>query len=259
MRETQASSVQKDAPQGLEKAPSGADLCRRAIESIAHERMPSGGKVGANLVGAPRARLGFDQRKISDAQQRPPIRLGSAARRETRGHARAALGIARNGTFDLSRIPSQAAVNQGNVRFAYGARSELLAKNAMGGVVARDYDRSRSASVEAMDNPRTEISAERGKGAEVMEQRVYERASAGSGAGVHDHSRGLIHDGDIFILVKQVEGDLFRSGSQGRARQDLYVYNIAGHHALRAPYQATTEANAPFIDQFLNASAADVG
>ncbi len=138
MRETQASSMQEDSSQRLQKAPSGADLRRSTIESIADEGMPGGRKVGSNLVGAPGARLGFDQRKVSHAQQRPPIRPRSAAGREARGHARAAPGVARNGTFDLSRIPSQAAVNQGNVRLAYGARPELLAENAMSGVIARD-------------------------------------------------------------------------------------------------------------------------
>jgi len=259
MRETQPGGVQEDAPQRPKKPPSGADLCGGAIESIANERMASGGEVGSNLVGAPCARLGFNQCEISHAQQGSPIGLGSAARGEARGHARAALGIAGNGTIDLSRVPRQAAVYQGNVCLAYGARAELLAKNTVSGVIARDEDRSGGAPVEAMDNSGAKIPTDRGEGAEVMEERVYEGAAAGSGSGVNDHARGLIHDGDIFVLVKNVEGDLFRSGAQGRAREDFYVDHISGHYALCRPHEAAAEANAAFVDQLLNASAAEVG
>ena len=191
--------------------------------------------------------------------ERPPIRLRGAAGREARGHARSALRIARNRTIDLPLVPAQLAVNQGDIPLAYGARSELLAQNAMRGVIARDDDRSRCASVQAMDDPGTKASADRGKRAKIMEQRVHQRAFRGSGARVHHHARRLIHHGHVFILVQHVQGDLLRSGSQRRSRQHLDVDHVAGHHPLRAPYQPAAQSNPPFVDQFLNARAADVG
>jgi len=259
MRETQASRVQKDASQRLEKNSSGTHLPRRSIQSIAGQRMPGESKMRANLVGAPRARLGFHQTEIPDAQKYPPVRLCRASAAEPCRHPRAALRIARDGPLERSGVAAQAAMNQSDVRLAYGARPELFAESPMRGVIAGGHNDSGCAAIETMHNSRPEVSSQRGESAEMMEQRVHEGALRGAGARVHDHSRGLIHHDHILILVEYVDRYLFRSRSQRRARQDLDIDEVAGHDTLRSPRQTFANADAALVDQLLNASAAQIG
>jgi hypothetical protein len=215
-------------------------------------------KMRSNLVRAPGARLGFDQREISQAQQHAPIRLGRAAMREACGHARSALRIAGDRALDSSGIPGQPAMKQRDVRLFDCARAELFAENAMGDIIARYDHGPGGAAVQPVHDSRTKISANRRKRSEVMEQSVDERASRRPGSGVNDHSRRLIHGDDVFVLVEHVNWYLFGRSPQWRAGQNFNFYRVACHHQLRPACQAFADTNTALVDQFLNASAAEV-
>ena len=140
-------------------------------------------KMRANLMRAPGARLGFDQREIPQAQQHAPIGLGRAAMREACRHARSALRIARDRALTSSGIPGQPAMKQRDIRLFDCARAELLAKNAMGDIIARYDHGSGGAAVQPVHDSRTKISANRRKRSEVMEQSVSLRAQPAMAGG----------------------------------------------------------------------------
>ena len=91
-----------------------------------------------------------------------------------------------------------------------------------------------------------------------MEQRVDQRASRRPGSGVNDHSRRLIHRDDVFVLVEHVNRYLFRRSSQWRAGQNFNFYNVACHDPMRPAGETLAHTDAALVDQFLNASAAEV-
>ena len=93
MRETQARRVQKDAAERREQDAPGARCARRAVERVAHQRMAGGGEVRANLMRAAGARLGRDQREVSQAQQHAPVRARLAP-----GASRAVMRVRRRGS-----------------------------------------------------------------------------------------------------------------------------------------------------------------
>src|ERR1700726_4393936 len=91
-----------------------------------------------------------------------------------------------------------------------------------------------------------------------MEQRVDERASRRAGPCVHDHSRRLIHSDDIFILVEHVDRYLLGRCPQWRAGQNFNFYNVACHDPMRSAGETFTDTGTTLVDQFLNASAAEL-
>src|ERR1700730_18466033 len=91
-----------------------------------------------------------------------------------------------------------------------------------------------------------------------MEQSVDERASRRPGPCMNDHSRRLIHRDDVFVLVEHVNRYLFRPSSQWRAGQNFNFYRVACPDALRPACETLAHTNAALVDQFLNASAAEL-
>jgi hypothetical protein len=91
-----------------------------------------------------------------------------------------------------------------------------------------------------------------------MEQSVDERASRRPGPCVNDHSRWLIHRDDVFILVEHINRYLFRRSPQWWARQNFNFYGVACHDPMRPAGEALAHTDTALVDQFLNASAAEV-
>lgn len=92
----------------------------------------------------------------------------------------------------------------------------------------------------------------------MMEQGVDERSSCRTGPGVNDHSGRLIHHDDVFVLIEDVDRYLFGRGPQWRAGQNFDFYGVTRHDALCWAGETFANANTTLVDQFLNASAAEV-
>jgi hypothetical protein len=61
-----------------------------------------------------------------------------------------------------------------------------------------------------MDNPRPQLAADAAQIVHVMEQRVDERPRRVAGAGMHDHSRRLVQDDDVRVLIQDVQIERLR-------------------------------------------------
>src|SRR5215471_9034236 len=70
------------------------------------------------------------------------------------------------------------------------------------GVVLRDDHQPRGAPIEPMDDAGPLLSADAAQVADVMEQRVHERAARMSGSGMDDHAGGLVDDDQVGVLIQ---------------------------------------------------------
>src|ERR1700680_5331795 len=91
-----------------------------------------------------------------------------------------------------------------------------------------------------------------------MEQSVDERAPCRSAPAMNDHSGRLIHSDDVFVLVEHVDRYLLGRSPQWWAGQNFNFYNVACHDPMRSAGETFTDTDTALVDQFLNASAAEV-
>src|ERR1700722_8349609 len=88
----------------------------------------------------------------------------------------------------------------------------------MGRVVFCDDDEATGYFVEAMHDPGTQIAIDAGESGEAVQQRVDQCSSialilGGTGASVDHHSSRLVDDGEIVVLVDDIEWDVFSKGA----------------------------------------------
>ena len=163
MRKSDARRVQEVALEKRQVARARAQAARRAVERVAHDGMPDGRKVRADLVRAPGVQHGLDQRAAIQARDHAPVGPRVAALGCARGHARAAARIARNGQRDGAGIARHLSVHQRQINFPDVARAELFGEMFVRRVIPRHDHRARSFPVQAVHDARTQRAACRRK------------------------------------------------------------------------------------------------
>ncbi len=85
-------------------------LSGRAVERVANDRMTKGGEVDADLMRASGVQIGFEECVTRQAHADAPVRSRRAALPPPRGHADAAMQIARDGQLDAACVAFQPAM-----------------------------------------------------------------------------------------------------------------------------------------------------
>ena len=137
MRKSDARGMQEIALEQRQISSPRAQTARRAVERVAHNRMPDGRKVRANLVRAPRMEHGLNQRAAVQPRDHSPIGPRVTPLATARCHARPPMRIARNGKSDRAGIARHLAVHQRQINFPDIARTKLLADIFMRLVIPR--------------------------------------------------------------------------------------------------------------------------
>ena len=93
----------------------------------------------------------------------------------------------------------------------------------MGDVVAGDENQAAGFLVETMHDAGTRLAADLRKLGEAVQQRVDQRAAiavvvGGARSGVHHHAGRLVDDGEVVVLVDDIERNIFGHGAQRRRR-----------------------------------------
>jgi hypothetical protein len=91
----------------------------------------------------------------------------------------------------------------------------------------RDDHHTRRAPVEPVNDPGPHFAADPAQILHVMEQRVDERAGAVAGGRVHDHSRRLVEDDEVFIFVDETERQRLGLGSRGGRGRHVDFIDLA--------------------------------
>src|SRR5580658_6887264 len=190
-----------------------SDVMRRAIERVADDGMAERLHVYTNLVRASGLDVDLQQREPAmstvDALDDAPVRDGVAAAGASSGHACAAHDVAADGKMDRAFVTLDVAMHERDVDLAQVARGEVLRERAMRDVVLGDDNEPAGLLVETVHDAGTQLTTSRRELlTEVKEQRVHQRATVvleRSCAGVDAHACSLVDDGEIVILVDDVE------------------------------------------------------
>ena len=129
----------------------------------------------------------------------------------------------------------------------------------MGGVIARNDQYAGGGFVETMDDAGTQLAADAGKSAEMMQERVDQRARGRARSGVDGHACGFVHHDHVFILIEDFEREGFGRRGERRAREDFHFNRFTCGDAMRALRGSTMDADMASSDELLDARAAEVG
>src|SRR5258708_29087169 len=135
-----------------------------------------------------------------------------------------------DGTFKLARVIFDATADDGEVGAAQGAVFELRGQRAVAGVVSSNDDQPRGALVEPMHYPRPCHAPRRGPGPATTKQRMNQRPAVVTGRGMHHHAGGLVYDGDVLLLIHDLERNWLGRKIRRRKLRGLDVYDIYPPH-----------------------------
>lgn len=193
----------------------------------------------AELVRAASMEVRFNECETIQALEHAPIGPRGAAVTSAGSHAGAAPKVARHRQFDSPGIQAQAAVEQSDVRFRHLAAPELLRQPLVRGVVPRDQQRAGRSSIEAMHNAGAQFATQFREPAKAVEQRAHQRSARSHCAGMNDHPRRLVYNGDVLIFIKNFQGDGFRQRLPRRRGRDANQNRLSRLNAVRAlPWNA---------------------
>ena len=80
----------------------------------------------------------------------------------------------------------------------------------MGEVILRHEQKSRGILVDPVHDAGAYLPADAGELVQMLEQGVHHRAVRVARRGMHHHAAGLVHHGEIAVLVDDVQVDILR-------------------------------------------------
>ncbi len=195
-------------------------LSRSGVDRITNDGMTDLAQMDADLMGAPGR---DDDGEERDARER--LRVNDAR------YGRSSASGPRRDPFALNRIASDGQVDcpsgahsaphERHVSFVHFTVAELTRQRGVGPVVFRNHHQARCAAVESMDDTRAKGAADAAQIVYVVEQCVDERTRGMTGGGVNHHTRWLVDNEKVGVVVHDVDIQSFGLGSGGDRRRDF--------------------------------------
>ncbi len=205
MRERQTCGMEKRPLQSLH----GADIARHAamntsIGRVADDGVAYGAEMDSDLMGATGMNRDLAQRQTRHVMGTGNPGHGMTGTTRARRHLQAIRGIPSDGRFD-SPAGLHDAPHKGNVFLLDFVIVELSRKLVMGRVVLGDHHEPGCAAIESMHDARPELAADAAQVVQMMQQRVDDSAGCVAGTWMDHHAGGLVEDGEVGILIQDVE------------------------------------------------------
>jgi hypothetical protein len=198
-----------------------------AVVPVPDHRESRLGEMDADLMGPScfdanreecRAGESFNHRGFAEGLLRP----ATAAR-----YLLAVVTIAADGFFEQE--PGRCLpVYESQVVLLHGAAGELTGERVMGLIVLGDHEKPRSASVEAVDDPRARDATDAAQVRAVMEQGMDQRSPGVTWCGVYDHVSRFDDDEQILVLVDDIDRNRLRLGLGRFGRRHLDEHSLSG-------------------------------
>ena len=119
-----------------------------------------------------------------------------------------------------------------------------------GVVLGHDHHAGRAA-IEAVHDARAHLAANAAQVGKMMQQRVHERPRAVAGGGMDHHAGGLVHHGQILVLIQDVDGQRLAADGRGRGVGELHVHEVAVAQLQVGLGDAPGDGHAAVGDQLL--------
>ena len=120
-------------------------------------------------------------------------------------------------------------------------------------------DDAAGVAVEPMDDARPIVAAGFAQFAEVKRQRIDERARPVSLGGMDHHVERLVDDGEILVLVENVEREYLRAPDRGGAARGARCDAVADTHLEARLDRRVIQEHAFGLDGLLQQRAAEIG
>ncbi len=219
------------------------------IVGVAGHRMAQRRQVNANLVRAARVEVTAQKRMGSSPFDDLVARPRESTSRNHR-HPFALSRVAADRPFQHARVGLDAAPHDGKVGATQSAVAQLRGQHAMGDIVARGDDESRSALVEPVHDPRPHLASGRRPLPPESEQRVHQGARTVAGRRVDHHPGGLVDDHEVGVRVNDLQRNLLRRGRRsGAAIGRLVLDLVARRDPVRGSRRLAIQAYRTVADQ----------
>ena len=97
----------------------------------------------------------------------------------------------------------------------------------MRGIILRHDHDARGILVQPMHNARPQLAIDAGQIPAVRHERIHERPARNAGRRMHHHAARLVHDDDVVILIKDIQGKHLRQDLDrnriGQRKNDLFA------------------------------------
>ena len=221
--------------------------------------MADAGKVRADLVRPARLDAHLEVSEAGQAVENAVLGDGRPALRAPGRHPDAPRRVARDGLLDPPLVPFENAVDQRQVDLLYRAAGELRRQAAMRRVGASHQQDSAGEPVQAVDDAGPLLPATRRQRAEMVEQRVHQRARVAAGPGMNHHARGLIHRNHVRVFVEDLDRKVLRIGPQRLERGRLHFDGFPAPQAARRALAGAVHAHAARLAPILQSRPAVFG
>ena len=225
--------------------------------------------VHANLVSAPGFYLHFEQGELAvgriDFSRDRIVRNGVAAAEAARRHTSALLRVAADGVLNGAALTFGPAMNERDISLVHLAPAELFGQLPVRLIVLGNDHQSAGGAIEAMHNSGAQFAANLGKLLEVVQQGIDQRCLVARVVGcararVYHHAGGLVDNGEVVVLIDDVERNFLRNGAQRRTLRWARDCNpLIALEAQRGFGASVVDEDFAGFDELLNAGAADLG
>src|SRR5438552_11247460 len=216
----------------------------------------------ADLVRASRARVDLAQRVAAETLDHFVITaclLAFVIILIGHGHLDAVVRMASDLALDVVAVPVDDASGDGRVFLEDLAMLKLVAQVAVGELVLGNEDDAARVAVEPVDDAWPVVAVQTAELAEVELQSVDERAAPVSLGRVDDHVGRLVDDGEVFILVENLERNILGHGQfVGRFRWP-HADLVAVANLVTRLGRVAVDQHAAGVDDFAQDGPAQVG
>ena len=161
--------------------------------------------------------------------------------------------------FDVIAVPVEDAGGDGNVFLEHLAVLELQAQLAVRRFLLGNQNDAAGVAVQAVDDTGAVVAVQVAELAEMKLQGVGQCAAPVPLGRVHDHVKRLVDDGQEFVLIKDVERDVFGEGRGMGGLSKLDADRVADAHLEAGLAGSVVDGNLPGVDGLLHERSAVIG
>ena len=220
---------------GMEHLPREIFREFRAVNFIAENRMTEMMKVHTDLMRPSAVQFAFDQTDLIGRTHDAILRLRGATALGPDRHSLSMHRVTSDFFFNGPCAFPQLSGDEREINLFYAAPCKLRRQSAVRFIGFCDDQTTARLFIQSMDNSRPFFSADSGKLRKVMQQRIDQCVLAMASARMNDQPRWLVDYDQVFIFIKNIEGNRFRLIVDLFQRRLVHFNAITGAHKIARP------------------------
>ena len=231
-----------------------------SIDAITDHRMAERRQVNADLMRSTGLEAHVEVRELREAFHHPPARDRALPLPHGKDrHALAVTGIATDRRVHDARRRAHASVYDRDVTALHRAGHELSRQRVIRAWRLRDDEETRRVLVESRHDAGPACATDGCDRRRVREGCCRERGVRVARAGMYDHTRRLVDDEHVVVLVDDRQRERLGAELVGGARRDLDLDTLAALQPMSPLAYDAIDPDVPLLDELLQTGARDIG